>query len=149
MRDRTAIDENVVAIKEAMDCLSTLVQTGPVPAITQTLSQLMSELETVKTLETTPNYASSNALRRLPSAFAASDPMRMGGLQGANVDLGQTAIPPDFAQQPGAGALSLNTPDLDWESIWSSMGTDPNMFSSMFAPDLGEFFNPPPPPPGQ
>lgn len=147
MRDRSSIDENVRAIKEGLDCMSTLVQTGPVPAITQTLTQLMTELEMVKTMETTPEYA-SNALRRLPSTFASSDPVRMVGLQGANVDAGQTNVPSDFVQPSGAGQFNINTPDLDWESIWLSVGTDPNMFSSMYATDLGEFFNPPSTPPG-
>ena len=122
---------------------------GPVPAITQTIAQLLSELETVKTDDTTPDYASP-ALRRLPSTFAASDPMYMTSAQGANMDIGQTALPADFATQTQTGGFGFNPnmPDLDWESIWSSV-QDPNMFSTntLFAPDLGEFFNPPPPPP--
>lgn len=143
MRDRITIDENIVAIKEAIDCMSLLVQKGPVPAITMTLAQLLSELETVKTLVNTPDYAPA-ALMRSASTFVASDPMRMVGGQGAAMHLGPTMLQ-DFIQQPYASQLNPNTQDLDWEILWSSLGTDPNMFST-FAPDLGEFFNLPPPP---
>ena len=121
---------------------------GPVPAITKTIAQLLSELETVKTNDATPDYASP-VLRRLPSTFAASDPMRMTSAQGASMDIGQMTLPADFATQPQTGGFQFNPnmPDLDWESIWSSVQDPDTLSSSLFAPDLGEFFDLPPPPP--
>lgn len=127
---------NIRSMKEAMDCLSSMVRTGPVPGVMATLQRMLYELGRVNT-----NAASSLPLVTGGAAMTAGQP---------GETCPQTTVPNPDVGAGVAGTLPIQQytfllPDIqsgtdqfcmNWSHTLPFMNMDNG--DGLFGPDLGD-----------
>jgi len=142
MRDHSTIGAHVVALEEALACLSKMISKGPIPVITRAIEQMLNETKRVKPSDdasaiTLPTPTSLNSRRPISTAF--SSPAQLGytpSVSASAMPQGRTestlqAMAMPFASgapsfEGGLPAFNLNDMDLNFD---------------IFSPDLGNYFD--------
>lgn len=139
-RDHGALNNNISCIKEAIDSLSDMVRTGPVPGVIATLQQMVVELEQVERTGSLSLALSRNVLatsRQSPDRDvqnALRNEETTPALDGVLSTQRQTSFLP-FTAQYDADIL-----DMDWSYNLPFMGMEYDQ--DLSAKGLGGYFNP-------
>jgi hypothetical protein len=138
-RDHRTLDTNIACMNEAIDCLSNMVRTGPVPGVISTLQQMLVELEQVKRTESSPLSLSRNA------PVTPRQPQETDVQNNLCTELPLSTDGP-LPTQRQTSLLSFNAKygadifDLDWSHTLPFKGMEYDQDS--FALDIGGYFNP-------
>lgn len=160
LADHRAIDTNVRSMKEAMECLASMVDTGPVPGVMATLQRMLYELEHV----VNRNAASSLSISA-GNATTTAGQQRQQQQYGGTTRAQETTRPRDPAADVATAAAAAAVPGIpgipdiallphiesgtdqfcmDWSHTLPSMN---NLLDDddLFGPDLGDYWIPPRP----
>jgi hypothetical protein len=131
----------MAAINEALVCLNQMLDSGPIPGIIVTLKQLLTELEQLRSLGMNPPMqevveARDSAIDHVNLPSTIDMDTALSGMEPIMSGQRQTQFMTGLQHEHGSLL------DMSWPHLFPFDGKD--LDQALFAPNLGDYFNPEP-----